>query len=155
MDTQSPSLQAAVVTPADGSPLMAFGLEMRVLLTTESTGGATSVLMAWHQPGEGPPDHVHFSQEEIFFIVEGTYEVIVDGMRVVAGPGSIVFVPRKTMHRFKNIGTAKACMLDWTLPGGHDHYFKAISELTGNRGFLGEQILEISRKYDIHFPADN
>jgi mannose-6-phosphate isomerase-like protein (cupin superfamily) len=155
MDSKSPSLKAAVITPADGSPLMAFGLEMRVLLGTDSTGGATSVLMVWHQPGEGPPDHVHFSQEEIFFIVEGTYEVVVDGMRVVAGPGSIAFVPRKTVHRFKNIGSAKACMLDWTLPGGQERYFKAISELTGNRGFIGEQVLEISRKHDVHFPADN
>jgi mannose-6-phosphate isomerase-like protein (cupin superfamily) len=155
MDAKSTSLRAAVISPADVSPLWACGFEMRVLLTTESTGGATSVLMAWHQPGEGPPDYVHLSKEEILFIVEGTYEVVVDGMRVVADPGSIVFVPRNTVHRFKNIGNAKACMLNWTLPGGQDHYFKAISEITGNRGFIGEQVLEISRKYNIYFPADN
>jgi hypothetical protein len=33
------------------------------------------------------------------------------------------------VHRFKNIGNTTGCMLDLSLPGGHDQYFKAISEL--------------------------
>src|SRR5262249_39936335 len=99
----------------------AFGLDMKVLLSTEASGGAISVLMGWHKPGEGPPDHVHFSQEEIFFIVEGTYELIVDGHTTTAGPGTIVFIPRNTVHRFKNVGETTACnaRLDpagWTGP---------------------------------------
>jgi hypothetical protein len=43
---------------------------MKVLLTTGAIGGAVVVVMAWHKPSEGPPDHVHFNQEEMFFIVE-------------------------------------------------------------------------------------
>ena len=46
-----------------------------------------------------------------------------------AGPGTIVFIPRYVVHRFKNIGDTTARMLDWSLPGGQDHYLKAISEL--------------------------
>jgi hypothetical protein len=26
------------------------------------------------------------------------------------------------VHRLKNVGRAQARMLDWSLPGGHDHY---------------------------------
>lgn len=73
MDARTTPLQATVIKPEQGLPITPFGLDMNVLLTTEATGGAISVLMAWHKPGEGPPDHVHFHQEEIFFIVEGTY----------------------------------------------------------------------------------
>ena len=40
------------------------------------------------------------------------------------GPGTIVFIPRNVVHRFKNIGETTGCMLDWSLPGGHDQYFK-------------------------------
>ena len=61
-------LQPAVVTPKQALSINPFGLDMNVLLTTEATGGATSVIVAWHKPGEGPPDHVHFKQEEILFI---------------------------------------------------------------------------------------
>src|SRR5689334_23105488 len=111
-------LKAAVIGPEQAQSIKAFGLDMKVLLTTEATGGAISVLMAWHKPGEGPPDHVHFSQEEMFFIVEGTYELTVDGQTSTIGPGTIVFIPRDVVHRFKNVGDITACMLDWSLPGG-------------------------------------
>ena len=108
---------------------------MGVLLTTEATGGATSVIVAWHKPGEGPPDHVHFKQEEILFIIEGLYEVTVGDETTKAGPGSIVFIPRNVVHRFKNVGGITGRMLGWSLPGGQDHYLKAISELCRRRRF--------------------
>ena len=146
-------LQPAIVTPKQALSIKPFGLEMRVLLTTDATGGAISVIMAWHKPGEGPPDHVHSSQEEMFFIVEGTYELTLDGQTSTVGPGTIVFIPRNVVHRFKNIGDATACMLDWSLPGGQDHYFKAISNLTVGAGFTGEKVMEISKRFDTNFPA--
>jgi hypothetical protein len=59
MDPRTP-LQPAVVTPKQALSIKPFGLDMDVLLTTDATGGATSVIVAWHKPGEGPPDHVHF-----------------------------------------------------------------------------------------------
>jgi len=146
-------LQPAIVTPKQALSIKPFGLEMRVLLTTGATGGAISVIMAWHKPGEGPPDHVHSSQEEMFFIVEGTYELTLDGQTSTVGPGTIVFIPRNVVHRFKNVGDTTARMLDWSLPGGQDRYFKAVSELAASGGFTGEKVIEISERFDTHFPA--
>ena len=128
---------------------------MRILLTTERTGGAISVLMAWHKPGEGPPDHVHFSQEEVFFVLEGSYELTIGGETRTAVPGTIVFIPRNVVHRFKNVGDTTACMLDWSLPGGQDHYFKAVSELARGNGFTGEKVMEISKEFDTNFAAEH
>jgi len=51
--------QATIVRLEQAQPIKPFGLDMRVLLTGEATGGAISVLMGWHKPGEGPPDHRH------------------------------------------------------------------------------------------------
>ena len=39
-------------------------------------------------------------------------------------------------------------MLDWNLPGGQDHYFKAVSELAAEGGFTGEKAMEISKRFD-------
>jgi len=145
-------MQATIIKPEQAQSLKAFGLDLKILLTTEATGGAISVLMAWHKPGEGPPDHVHFKQEEIFFVLEGTYELTVGGKTTTIGPGAIVFVPRNAVHRFKNVGDTTACMLDWSLPGGQDHYFREISELDAS-GFSGEKVAEISRKFHTNILA--
>src|SRR5262250_1515783 len=153
MDARPSPRQATIVRLEQAQAITPFGLDMKVLLTTEVTGGAIAVLMAWHKPGEGPPDHVHFSREEMFFILEGTYELTVDGQTSTAGPGTIIFIPRNVVHRFKNVGDTTACMLDWTLPGGHDQYFKTISELAASDGFTGEKVAEINKKFDTNFPA--
>lgn len=151
MDAKASSLRSQIVRPEQALPLKPFGLDMKVLLTTEATGGNISVLMADHKPGEGPPDHVHFSQEEMFFILEGSYEVTVGGQTSMVGPGTIVFIPRGVVHRFKNIGDRTARMLDWSLPGGQDHYFKEISQLAAGGGFTGEKVMEISKRFDTNF----
>src|SRR5262244_4147803 len=108
MDARPSPRQATIVRLDQAQAITPFGLDMRVLLSSEATGGAISVLMAWHKPGEGPPDHVHFNQEEIFFIIEGTYELTLDGETSTGGPGTIVFIPRNVVHRFKNVGETTA-----------------------------------------------
>src|SRR5262245_60865311 len=151
--TKPSRLPAAIVMPEQALSITPFGLDMKVLLSTESTGGATSVLMAWHKPGEGPPDHVHHGRDEVFFILEGTYELSIGDRTVTAGPGTIAFIPRGVVHRFKNVGGARAAMLDWSLPGGQDHFFKAISDLAAHGGFTVEMAMEASKAFDTNFLA--
>jgi mannose-6-phosphate isomerase-like protein (cupin superfamily) len=152
MDATPSPRHATIVRPEQALRIKPFGLDVNVLLTTEATGGAISVLKGWHKPGEGPPDHIHVDREEMFFILEGTYELTVDGQTTTAGAGTIVFIPRNVVHRFKNVGDTAACMLDWSLPGGQDHYLKAISDLAAGDGFTGEQVMAISHKFGTHFP---
>jgi hypothetical protein len=46
-------------------------------------------------------------------------------------------------------------MLAWSLPGGQDHYLKAISELVAaGGGFTSEKVMEISKTFDTHFPVE-
>jgi quercetin dioxygenase-like cupin family protein len=98
MDVKVPALRAVIVARERALPIKPFGIDMKGLLTTEATGGAISVILAWHKPGQGPPDHVHFSQEEMFFIVEGTYELTVGDQTSTVGPGTIAFIPRNVVH---------------------------------------------------------
>src|SRR5215831_14128148 len=146
-----PLLQAVFTAPEQVPAIKPFKIDMKVLLTTEDTAGAMSVIIAWHKPGQGPPYHVHFDQEEIFFIVDGRYELTIDGQTSIGGPGTLVFVPRNTVHRFKNVGETPACMLDWTLPGGQDRYFKKISELAAGGSFTGDKLAELNKEHNTTF----
>jgi mannose-6-phosphate isomerase-like protein (cupin superfamily) len=151
METRIAPLRPVIAAHEQVPAIKPFNLDMKVLLTTEETAGATSVIIAWHKPGEGPPDHVHFDQEEIFFIVDGRYELTVDGQTSMVDPGTLVFLPRNTVHRFRNAGETPACMLDWTLPGGQDRYFKEISELAADGSFSSEKVAELNKEHHTTF----
>jgi quercetin dioxygenase-like cupin family protein len=155
MTASSIGLKPLVVLPEEAESIRPFGLDVRVLLTTENTGGATSVILGSHPPGEGPPDHFHRSQEECIFVLDGTYQVTIDGVTRIAGPGSLLFIPRGSVHSFKNIGSTIGRMLDWSLPGGQDHFFRAISSLASSGQFGAAAAIAISEQHDTHFPSSN
>jgi quercetin dioxygenase-like cupin family protein len=144
--------QAMIVTPNEGEFVRPFGLDMRIMLTTEQTGGALAAVYARHEPEQGPIDHVHFHQEEYFLVIEGTYKVTAGDVTRTAGPGTLCFIPRGVVHSFKNVGTSTASMLDWSIPGGQDKYFRTIHELGEGGGFDAGKIVEISRAHDTEFP---
>ena len=64
--------------------------------------------------------------------------------------------PHPAQHgapRFKNGDSTRVCVLDLSLPGGQDHFFKAISDLAALGSFSPEAAMEISRKFDTNFVA--
>jgi quercetin dioxygenase-like cupin family protein len=141
-----------VVSIEAGSPVTPFGLNMRILLRSDETAGDFSAIVAIHQPGQGPPHHKHAHQDEYFLVMEGQYLLIIDhGNPRVVGPGTLVYVPRGTVHSFKNIGDCPAKVLDWSIPGGQDRYFQEISDLQAGAGFDGGRMDEVNRRHDTEY----
>jgi len=69
------------------------------------------VIAEWRDPGgpPGPPRliaplHLHHSDDEAWYVLEGTLRVRVDEQEVEAQAGSAVFVPRGTKHTYWNPG---------------------------------------------------
>src|SRR5215203_2985339 len=69
-------------------------------------------------PGTGPPPHLHRSQDETHYILEGEFEFVLGERKVDAGAGSVVYVPRTTVHAFTNTGTDKGKILFINTPAG-------------------------------------
>jgi quercetin dioxygenase-like cupin family protein len=62
------------------------------------------------EPGYVFPSHTH-PGEEIIYVLEGTWEYVIDAKRVTARTGDVLFVPAGTIHSAKNVGTGKASEL--------------------------------------------
>jgi quercetin dioxygenase-like cupin family protein len=62
------------------------------------------------EPGAGFPNHTH-PGEEIIYVIEGTFEYVIDGKVHRAKAGEVLFVPAGAVHSAKNIGTTKAAEL--------------------------------------------
>ena len=104
--------------PAAGAPSLiipAMGLELRVPLSTQASGGAMTILETINAPASGPPLHRHH-ETEVFRIVEGRYLYEVDGRRFEAATGDFVTIPGGVAHTFTNITSLPARQLVLMLP---------------------------------------
>ncbi len=82
-------------------------ITLRILLTREETDGAQEVFEDIVQPGVGPGRHIHHDQDETFFFLEGEFIVEIDSKVHEMSPGDAAFIPRGTVHAFKNVGTTE------------------------------------------------
>jgi mannose-6-phosphate isomerase-like protein (cupin superfamily) len=91
--------------------------------TAESTNGALAFVEASVPPGGGPPPHVHQASDEAYYVLGGQLDVL-DGDRTLSvGAGDFVFIPRGTLHRFKNVGVDAVRMLFLFTPAGFEGLF--------------------------------
>jgi quercetin dioxygenase-like cupin family protein len=70
-------------------------------LIDHSNGGRNlSVAYIRTPPGGGSPEGLHtHAWEQIFYVIEGTMNIEVEGERFTATPGSLVVFPPETPHR--------------------------------------------------------
>jgi quercetin dioxygenase-like cupin family protein len=93
-----------------------IGLELRVRVPPEATGGTLTSIETTNAPGFGPPLHRH-RETEIFYVLEGRYLFAVDGRRFHAGPGDVVTVPGGAAHAFVNVTDKPARQFIQIIPG--------------------------------------
>jgi quercetin dioxygenase-like cupin family protein len=115
---------AHTVSAADGDRLWIAGDTMIIKATAATTGGSLTLLEIEASPGAGPPPHVHDNEDEAFYVVDGTFEIVLGEEIVRAGAGDFAFAPRGTVHRFSNVGDAPARMLIAFTPGGLEGFFR-------------------------------
>lgn len=79
-------------------------ITLRILLTSAETNGAQEVFEDIVQPGVGPGHHIRHAQVETFFPLEGEFVVEIDGVLHKIAPDDVAFIPRGSVHAFRNIG---------------------------------------------------
>ncbi len=112
------------------SPLNIFGIPMWIKLSGEDTDGDYAIMEDHTPPQQGPPLHRHLREDESFYVIEGQYLFEVDGEQIHAGPGSAVYAPQGTAHRFQNTGLTPGKLLVIVQPAGLDSFFVDIDAAT-------------------------
>jgi quercetin dioxygenase-like cupin family protein len=94
----------------------AIGLELKVRLPLDASGGGMAIIETVNAPGFGPPLHRHH-ETEIFHVQTGRYLFEVNGERFEAGAGDVVAVPGGSAHGFVNITSQPASQFIVIVPG--------------------------------------
>src|SRR6516162_516104 len=77
-----------------------MGMLLTNLVEKKDSNGAFSLLEATLAPGNEPPPHVHSREDELFYVLEGEFDVYVgeEGFRL--RKGECIFLPKLNPHTF-------------------------------------------------------
>jgi quercetin dioxygenase-like cupin family protein len=131
------------------------------LATGEETNNSFFQFEAVVPKGGGPPPHIHSREDETFYVVSGSLEMVLGDSTYQAKAGDFVFIPRGTVHRFRNLGPNTAIQLVTFVPAGMEKYFREVFPPVVDREALPppitdaliQKLNEVAPKYGLVFPA--
>ena len=71
----------------------------------------------------GPPPHSHSSLKELFMVLEGEMDFVVDGEQRRVTAGGVVDLPSHVVHTFSNAGTKPCRWVNIHSPKGFRSFF--------------------------------
>ena len=122
--------KVAHVLPGEGTKsLWVMGEFLTYKIPSHRTGGAYSLFEVATHSGAGPPPHVQHREDESFYVLEGEYEFLSSEETLRVSAGSLLYVPKGTLHAHKNVGEGVGRMLVTQTPGGlYEHYFEQVGK---------------------------
>jgi mannose-6-phosphate isomerase-like protein (cupin superfamily) len=100
------------------------GNQATIKATAEDTDGVFALVEFVMGPDAIPaPTHVHTREDECLYVLEGRLLVTVGEEQRLVEAGDFVFLPRRTMHTWRNPDEAAARFLTMLLPAGGERYF--------------------------------
>ena len=126
----------AVLVPPDGGKLFwVHGLLADIKATDAETRGTYSLVEITLAPAPvpGPPLHIHKSEDEAFYVLDGTVNVQIGDDTVVGEPGAFIFMPRGTVHRFWNPSSTPTRFLTIFSPPGFEGFLQEVGEPASGR----------------------
>ena len=115
---------------------LTFG-EVHVVIHADaaSTGGALGVIEEV-PPLADTPLHVHTSEDELFYALEGEHVIQVGDEEHRIGPGETAFGPRGVPHAQRRVVPAAGRILIAVTPGGFEGFFRELADAdrTGKLG---------------------
>ncbi|MFC8014769.1 cupin domain-containing protein [Streptomyces cinereoruber] len=144
---------AAVLTRhADAETCSDPSSVMTLLADSDGTaGGCTSYRSTFAKGAVGAPAHFHTRATELFFVISGSLQVLVDDEITVLNEGDFLSVPPRTPHAFAAAPGCEADVLFVFTPGmDRFDYLRLLG-----RVMLGEadpkEIAESSERFDNHY----
>jgi quercetin dioxygenase-like cupin family protein len=123
----SKQTSAVAVAPGEGVTLRnPVGGAVTFKLRAPESGRRLTAFETVVAPGEGPPLHVHASQDEVLYVLEGDVRFRLGEELHAAPVGTFVFIPPGTPHTFRNDGSEPARLLVLFTPSGMEGFFERI-----------------------------
>jgi mannose-6-phosphate isomerase-like protein (cupin superfamily) len=121
--TTTTTTNGYAVAAGEGERIWIVGDTMTLKSTGESTGGSLALVENLTAPVGGPPPHLHTREDEFFYVLDGTFEIRIGDEVHALGAGGHAYVPRGTVHNFRNTAETPSRILVGFTPGGIEGFF--------------------------------
>jgi len=108
-----------------------MGILLTNLVEKKDTNGTFSLLEATLAPGNEPPPHVHSREDELFYVLEGEFDIYVGEEAFNVTKGVCIFLPKFKPHAFV-IRSLRLRVLILYTPGGVEEAFRKMSSPAQN-----------------------
>ena len=110
-----PQMPAGITPATNGID----GISWNILGQTYVPKQLSERSMAWHAtfpPGTFVPPHIHPTQDEFIYVLDGVFDLTLDGQPVQAVPGDLVRMPMGIPHGIWNKSDTTIKCLFWVAP---------------------------------------
>jgi len=136
-------LQAGITRASEGTVWNILGHTYSLKADCDSTLSFET----YDPPGTFVPPHVHPDQDEFIYVLEGLFDLYLDGQWTQARPGDLVRMPRGVAHGYYNRTDAPARALFWVSPARR---LKALFDLLHNLADP-QEVVRLAAQYGIEF----
>jgi uncharacterized cupin superfamily protein len=99
------------------------GFSAEVKIGGDVTGGVYALVEFVIDARRLVPPHIHISEDELSYVLEGEVGFRVGDEEYTVGPGHAVYKPRGIMHTFWNGSDRAARVLEFISPAGIEEFF--------------------------------
>lgn len=106
----------------------------------------------------GPPPHFHNGYNEMFMVLEGEMEFMINGEAIKLTEGQSVDLPPKALHTFRNAGSSPCKWINIHSPKGFLSFFKDVGVTDDQENAVQlsvaddviQRVMQTAADYDMH-----
>jgi len=144
--------ESVIVRDADAEVIGRAPTTIRLLADSSDTGGALSTQRVTLNNGaDGAKPHHHANSAELFYLIDGTAQLLSGDQVVTAERGDLVVVPPNVNHAFAAAPGHDADILIVITPGVERfEYFRHLERIAYGKQ-PPESLLDVQELYDTYF----
>lgn len=126
------------------------GIVWNILGQTYTLKQESDASMAWHAvfpSGTFVPPHVHPTQDEFVYVLEGQLDLVLNGEKTTASAGDVIRMPMGIPHGLFNNSAGTVKCFFWVAPTAK---LKGLFERIHNLGDPAE-VVRIAGEHEVHF----
>lgn len=112
-------------SPAGTGYLWLLNTLVRIRLAARAGKDGITIIEHRAPLGDSPPLHIHRSEDEIFYILEGEFRFQVNQTQQRGGPGDTLLVPQGTPHTYR-VDSPEGRFLTVTRGGDFERFVRAL-----------------------------